>query len=185
MSERRNAFRRMAIAFVIGAVAVGLVLGAIAFGMGDGAFTPLEVVLFSIAVGCLVASFAALSTVWTSRATADGIFEGDPDSRRVVTRAVVRGRNESLTETQESRAARFADHLHFVQPVQVAQSMLVIVAVALIQLPNLVTADGDPLFTVLFVFLAVCVVVAVVISVVQYRNVSRYAAAHPVGAASA
>jgi len=36
------------------------------------------------------------------------------------------------------------------------------------------------LFTVLFVFLAVCVVVAVVISVVQYRNVSRYAAAHPI-----
>lgn len=184
MSERRSAFRWMAIAFVIGAVATGIVMGAIAFGLDNG-FTPVEVVLFSIAVGCLVASFAALGSVWNSRATVDGIFASHPDDRRPVMRVVVRGKSETLTGEQQTLAARFAHFYSFLLPVQFAQSTLVIIAVGIIQVPNVLNNEGDVLVRLLFAFIIAAFIVAIVIGVLQYRNVSRYASAHPAHQTSA
>lgn len=178
MSERNPVFRTMAIGFAVSAVPAILALAAVLFGLGAGALAWVEVVTLGVAIGCLVASFTALATTFSLSATATAIFADEPESRRPVTRVVARGKEEPLTPSQRELAARYARHLSSAIPVQFAQSFLVIVAVSLIQVPNLVRGETEPLFVAVAGVIAVCLVGASALTWIQLRLVRAYARAH-------
>ena len=178
MYIRTAVFKRMALAFLVSAVPLALIMTAVRFGLTGDVFSSLEIPMLAIAVGLLVASFTALPAMFAYSANANAIFASDPSSRRPVTRVVTWGRNDDLSPEQRPMAATFARQLSEWMPVQFLQSFLVILAVSLIQVPNIVSGDTEPIFLVLAAIIGVCLVVAIVLFVVQYRTVRRYSAAH-------
>ena len=178
--NRGRAFRVMALTFVITTVVAVALLVAVftADGQDDGPII-VQVVVVSLGFGALAASFVALRHVWPLSTRVGEIFGTDLESRKVVWRAVVRGKSEQLDESQQRMASTYASLMRDLVPVQATQSILVLVGVLCVQVPNILNGVLEGIAVWLAVVVAIALVASSIAWSLQLRNVKRYAEAHP------
>ena len=144
----------------------------------------LPVLALSLALALIAAAF--VGTVKTFRAVGllRRIADPDPGSQRAIARAVMRNDDSQLDGEQRRRSAHFAAAVASYQPALFSQTLLVLVAVAVLQFSG---PDGfaDDLVVVRIVLVsgtALAILVLAPIIVRQIRSVRRYSREHPVDA---
>lgn len=180
---RARVFRRMAITFVLTAAVSAISLTILALTVASN-IDPLEVATMSLSFGAISATIPAIVAMFNFHQAVTQIFGTDIASRKAVGRVVVRGKPDQLTAEQTTMAARFAHVMHDLLPVQYAQLGFLLIGLIGVQAPRMLRGDFYPLIDSFYPVIGVIYVVLFLVARRQYRSVSAYARAHPLGEAA-
>jgi hypothetical protein len=169
-STARRKWRLIVVVFVVALVlTAGGTLLLDRFEAQDAADTVALVLQFSFLAPALTCLFVTIGAQLSGGSITSGLSK---DDRKAVSRRAT-GKGGKLHPELEWRAARFAVFARTLQPFQVTQSLLLIVAALL---PMIIRGALDGWIAVLVIVLMAAFVGTVPFAVVQHRRMSRYAA---------
>ena len=173
--------RTAAIAFAVGFVLSTVVL-LLVIPADPGRTLPM--LALSLALALITASFAGSVRTFRSIGMLRRIADPDPVSQRAIARAVTRNDDSHLDDEQRRRSAHFAAAVASYQPTLFSQTLLVLVAVVVLQFsgPNGFADDLVVVRIVLIGGVALAILVLAPIAVRQIRSVRRYSRKHPIDA---
>ncbi|MFS4504933.1 hypothetical protein ACMA46_01735 [Clavibacter sp. Sh2141] len=165
----RRKWRLIGLVFVVTLVLT--VGGSLLLGLFEPQ-EPAEVIALVLQFSLLAPAFTCLFVSIGAQLSGPTVTTGlSPEDRKTVVRRAA-GKGEELAPELEWRAARLAVYSRTLQPFQLAQSGMLIVAVTV---PSFLRGDFDGWLLILWVVLLAVFLVMLPIGVVQYRRVARYA----------
>jgi uncharacterized membrane protein len=178
--ERSRDLRRIGITMLITFVITSTASVTLIVVTGPDGWLTLAVLAIALTLisGSLVSSFVVMRLGRTARTLVDG----DLGRMRVIGKVVVRGKDILLSDEDQDAASRYAPLARVLLAYQLANFVLIYVALALMQV-NLLTSERTAPFLVVFsiaflIFIAVGLAVLVPLQVRQMRRASQYAATH-------
>ena len=134
---------------------------------------PREIVAFVLQFSLLAPAFTCIFVSVGAQLSGSTITQGlsKEDRAAVVRRAA--GKREELDPELEWRAARLAVYSRTLQPFQLGQSVMLVVAVFV---PTLLRGDVSGWLVPVWIIAIACLAVAVPWGIVQHRRMGRYAA---------
>jgi hypothetical protein len=165
----RRKWRLIGLVFVVTLVLT--VGGSLLLGLFEPQ-EPAEVIALVLQFSLLAPAFTCLFVSIGAQLSGPSVTTGlSPEDRKTVVRRAA-GKGEELAPELEWRAARLAVYSRTLQPFQLAQSGMLIVAVTV---PSFLRGDFDGWLLILWVVLLAVFLVMLPLGVVQYRRVARYA----------
>jgi hypothetical protein len=145
-------------------------------------------VITVVVFGFLATSFACIFSARPLALQMKQTFNGNVINQRTITRVVLKGKNDQLSEGQRPLAARYAALAAVYNPFMIAQFLLLYCAMVLLQFNQLLPGLDHHQSPVNLVLGIVFLIVGIVLMPLPFRQlgrVKRYAAEHRADAVSA